>query len=216
MLFYTATFGLRPASSTDVASPRGLVQSRVLASPDGAVRIPLNVAPPIVDGPHALPQHIAFACTDVVALASAVGGEPEGWLLSDDRWRSVGDERRYIRAVRRSSVGAVLVAVRGDEIIGRLSVARDLQTSCAHVAGLGLMVAREHRRRGVGRALMDAAERWARSVGVTKLELHVFPHNEPAIKLYEEFGFEHEGLRRGHFRRGGQLVDAVLMAYRVD
>jgi RimJ/RimL family protein N-acetyltransferase len=44
----------------------------------------------------------------------------------------------------------------------------------------------------------------------------VFPHNEPAIKLYEQFGFEREGLRRGHFRRGGRLVDAVLMAYRVD
>jgi len=44
----------------------------------------------------------------------------------------------------------------------------------------------------------------------------VFPHNEPAIKLYEQFGFEREGLRRDHFRRGGRLVDAVLMAYRVD
>jgi len=46
--------------------------------------------------------------------------------------------------------------------------------------------------------------------------LHVFPHNEPAIKLYEQFGFEREGTRRNHFRRGGRLLDAVLMAYRVD
>ena len=28
-------------------------------------------------------------------------GEPEGWLLADSRWRSVADERRYIRALQR-------------------------------------------------------------------------------------------------------------------
>jgi putative acetyltransferase len=77
------------------------------------------------------------------------------------------------------------------------------------------MVSPSHRRRGIGRALLQAAADWARDAGVTKLELHVFPHNEPAIKLYERFGFEREGLRRHHFRRGGGLVDAVLMAYRV-
>jgi len=150
---------------------------------------------------------------ELVALASAVGGEPEGWLLTDDRWRSVGDERRYVRAVRRSTAGAVLVAVRGDEIIGRLSIARDPQEACAHVADVGLMVAREHRRRGVGRALLSAAERWARGVGVTKLELHVFPYNAAAIRLYEQAGYDREGLRRAHYRRpDGEFVDAILMA----
>ena len=51
--------------------------------------------------------------------------------------------------------------------------------------------------------------------GRDKLELHVFPHNEPAIALYEGFGFVKEGYRRGHYRRGGELIDAILMAYGV-
>jgi putative acetyltransferase len=51
---------------------------------------------------------------------------------------------------------------------------------------------------------------------VTKLELHVFPHNEAAIRLYESFGFEREGFRRRHYRRNGEYVDAVLMAYTVS
>ena len=50
-------------------------------------------------------------------------------------------------------------------------------------------------------------------VGVGKLELHVFPHNEPAIKLYEGFGFVREGYRKSHYRRGRGYVDAILMAY---
>jgi RimJ/RimL family protein N-acetyltransferase len=48
---------------------------------------------------------------------------------------------------------------------------------------------------------------------VRKLELHVFPWNEAAIKLYERFGFVQEGYRRKHYRRGEEYVDAILMAY---
>ncbi|MDQ1128525.1 bifunctional sugar phosphate isomerase/epimerase/4-hydroxyphenylpyruvate dioxygenase family protein [Microbacterium sp. SORGH_AS_0888] len=72
VLFYPAVFGLTPMSRTDVAGPRGLVQSRVLGTTDGAVRIPLNVAPPIVSErglAGAADQHVAFRCDDVVTLA---------------------------------------------------------------------------------------------------------------------------------------------------
>jgi RimJ/RimL family protein N-acetyltransferase len=100
-------------------------------------------------------------------------------------------------------------------VVGRLSVARDPHPASRHVADLGLMVATSARRRGVGWALLEQAVEWARPAGVHKLELHVFPHNEPAIRLYERFGFVREGLRRGHYRRGREYVDAILMAYEV-
>ena len=56
----------------------------------------------------------------------------------------------------------------------------------------------------------------ARASASRKLELHVFPHNEAAIALYERFGFVREGYRRNHYRRAGELIDAVLMAYEVE
>ncbi len=72
ILFFSSVLELPTASSTEVASPQGLVQSRVIQSPDGAIRIPLNVSPPILSGrPAAMPQHVAFACDDIVALARA-------------------------------------------------------------------------------------------------------------------------------------------------
>lgn len=151
-------------------------------------------------------------------LAEAVSAEPEAWLISaDGEWRSVGDERRYLKAVRRYPHAAVYVAerVRDGAIVGRLSLARDTHPASAHVADLGLMVASDFRRQGVGRALLEAAVDWARGAGVRKLELHVFPWNEPAIALYERFGFEREGFRKGHYRRADEYVDAVLMAFRV-
>lgn len=148
----------------------------------------------------------------LVRLAAAIGREEGGWLLTTDTWRGVADERRYLRSVRRHPDAAVFVAADGGELVGRLSVARDPHPASAHVADLGLMVAASHRRRGIGRAFLEQAAVWARSAGVTKLELHVFPWNEPAIALYEAFGFEREGLRKGHYLREGAPVDAILMA----
>lgn len=151
----------------------------------------------------------------LVALAEDVAAEPQGWLISDGGWRTAGEERRYLRAIRRYRDAAVFVAEVDDEIVGRLSVGRDPHPASRHVADLGLMVAAGFRRRGIGRSLLEQAVAWAREVGVRKLELHVFPHNEAAIALYENFGFRREGYRKAHYRRGRDFVDAILMAYDV-
>jgi L-phenylalanine/L-methionine N-acetyltransferase len=152
----------------------------------------------------------------LVDLAEAVGREDGGWLLSSDVWRTAIEERRYLKAVQRHADAAVFVAVDRDDVVGRLSVARDPHPSSRHVADLGLFVAAEHRRRGIGRSLLEQAVEWAHGAGVLKLELHVFPWNEPALRLYESFGFEREGYRKAHYRRGDELVDAILMAFAVS
>ena len=151
----------------------------------------------------------------LVELAGEVGSEDGAWLLTTEAWRSVADERRYLKAVRSHPDAAVFLVEDDGVVVGRLSLARDIHPASRHVADLGLMVAASHRRRGIGRALLEEAVRWARGAGVSKLELHVFPWNDPAIALYEAFGFEREGLRRGHYRRDGDPVDAILMAYHI-
>src|SRR5437868_7000836 len=77
----------------------------------------------------------------LVELGRAVGTEPEGWLISVDGWRSVADERRYLKAIRRYPHAAVFVAEDEGRIVGRLSLARDQHPASAHVADLGLRVA---------------------------------------------------------------------------
>jgi len=137
-------------------------------------------------------------------------------MLATDRWRSVAEERRYVKACRGHPDAAVLVAEEDGRVVARLSLARDPHPASRHVADLGLMVDERHRRRGLGTALLEEAVAWARAAGVTKLELHVFPWNVPALALYESFGFVREGYRRRHYARDGDLVDAILMAYFVD
>jgi RimJ/RimL family protein N-acetyltransferase len=151
----------------------------------------------------------------LVDLAESVGREDGRWILGTGPWRSVSDERRYLRTIHRHPDAAVFVAedVGAGAIVGRLSLARDPHPASRHVADVGLMVAESHRRQGVGTMLLDRAVVWARDSDIRKLELHVFPWNEPALGLYESFGFVREGYRKRHYDRGGELVDAVLMAY---
>jgi RimJ/RimL family protein N-acetyltransferase len=149
----------------------------------------------------------------LVELAESVGREDGRWILGTGPWRSVSDERRYLRTIQGYPDAAVFVAEDGSHIVGRLSLSRDPHPASRHVADLGLMVAASHRRQGVGTMLLRQAVSWAREARVRKLELHVFPWNEPALALYESFGFEREGYRKRRYERGGELVDAVLMAY---
>jgi 4-hydroxyphenylpyruvate dioxygenase len=71
-LFYGGLLSLDQAASTEVSSPTGLVQSRVMSSRTRTIRLVINVAP---DGGSAgpgsggLPQHIAFGCNDVALVA---------------------------------------------------------------------------------------------------------------------------------------------------
>jgi 4-hydroxyphenylpyruvate dioxygenase len=69
VLFFSSVLSLRTESSQNVAAPTGLVRSQVVRSRDGRVRLALNVAPPAYDDPRGLPQHVAFATDDVVAVA---------------------------------------------------------------------------------------------------------------------------------------------------
>jgi hypothetical protein len=53
-----------------------------------------------------------------------VGAEP-GWLIADDSWRGVADERRYLEGDPQASTRRGVRGRGGQEIVGRLSVARD-------------------------------------------------------------------------------------------
>lgn len=57
-----------------------------------------------------------------------------------------------------------------------------------------LYVIPEHRRRGLGTALMKYVENWARKRGDRQIALQVFQSNQPAINLYSQLGYETQSL----------------------
>ncbi|MBW4609806.1 MAG: GNAT family N-acetyltransferase [Hassallia sp. WJT32-NPBG1] len=55
-------------------------------------------------------------------------------------------------------------------------------------------VVSEHRRRGIGKALMQYVESWAIARGDRQIGLQVFKSNQPALNLYNQLGYETQSL----------------------
>jgi [ribosomal protein S18]-alanine N-acetyltransferase len=108
-------------------------------------------------------------------------------------WSEVANGHRY------------LVALDGDEVIGYGGVA--VVPPEAWIQNLG--VRRDRQRAGVGRALLAEllAEAARHRAKATLLEVAV--DNGPAQRLYEQYGFEIVGVRRGYYQPSN--TDALVM-----
>jgi ribosomal protein S18 acetylase RimI-like enzyme len=85
----------------------------------------------------------------------------------------------------------VLVAEEAAERVGfvHLHAATDFHTGERHGHVSDIVVAPEAEGRGVGAALMAAAEDWGRAHGFRFLSLHVFDDNRRARALYQRLGY---------------------------
>lgn len=100
-----------------------------------------------------------------------------------------------------------LVAERGDAIVGLATIhLRYTMNHHAPIAQLTLLVVDEkHRSVGVGRALVRAAEAWARERGSERLVVTTALHRDVAHAFYERLGYVHTGRRYARdFSAGGR------------
>lgn len=148
-------------------------------------------------------------------------------VLAEGRWfattpreytASVQQVRGVVASLLRQPNGFLLVA-RADvaEVVGVVAVHGEGLTRMVHLGRLEMMVARDWRGRGIGKALLHhAIERAERNAVLRKLSLAVFEDNLAALSLYERAGFVHEGRRPGEYRLedGTERAD-LLLARRV-
>jgi ribosomal protein S18 acetylase RimI-like enzyme len=73
-----------------------------------------------------------------------------------------------------------------------------------------LRVHLDHRRRGIGSKLLQAALEFCRDRGILKVTLDTFIEREPALRLFEKFHFRHERTRES---QGKQLMFFYLDLY---
>ena len=88
-------------------------------------------------------------------------------------------------------LAASFIAWLGDEPVGLINTFEAYSTFKARplVNVHDVAVAPGHRGRGVGQALLAAAEAHARERGACKLTLEVLTGNQRALRSYEQFGF---------------------------
>jgi ribosomal-protein-alanine N-acetyltransferase len=142
------------------------------------------------------------ACLDLFEAVASEGP----WLAAEapiDR-RTVAEGWR---ALLSTGEGTVLLAEDGGEPVGLAAMAGRESPE------LGMLVRADHRRKGIGHALVSACVEWARSRGAAEVILHVFPHNPAALSLYRKHGFEERAfVPHAYRRRNGERWDAIRMA----
>jgi GNAT superfamily N-acetyltransferase len=92
--------------------------------------------------------------------------------------------------------GVVLVVADADGIAGVISVKPSAHFTGERDGYIGeLVVADRAARRGIGRALIAAADAWARDHGLRNLTLHTGAFNTGARAFYADLGFAEEEVR---------------------
>jgi RimJ/RimL family protein N-acetyltransferase len=129
----------------------------------------------------------------------------------------VESEEAFIKAHLDKPRQLLLVAEVKGRIIGAVNVDNTGHDKRAHVGEMGIGVAKEYQRMGVGRRLMTAMMRWVEEHDdLWLLYLQVASVNEKAIQLYRSFGFQECGrLPDGIEFRPNEFADIVTMYKKV-
>lgn len=116
--------------------------------------------------------------------------------LQPEMFRPAGEDGGFIRSVLESERDDLLLAREDGRVLG-LALVQDKDTppysafiQRRYTYLMDLVVAPEHRGRGIGRALLGAVKDWAESRDAEFIELGVLAQNEDAIRLYESLGFK--------------------------
>jgi ribosomal-protein-alanine N-acetyltransferase len=100
-----------------------------------------------------------------------------------------------------------LVALSGARLTGFAAASWLRHEAAAEVEGL--MVERDHRRQGIGTALIGACMAWAAGIGASAMRLEVRASNLAALALYRRLGFTTAGVRRAYY--SAPVEDALLL-----
>ena len=100
--------------------------------------------------------------------------------------RPWNDPHADLALALRGPSSTVLAALDGERLAGTAMVGHDGHRGWVYY----LAVARDARRRGVGRALMGAAEAWLREREIPALNLMVRSDNAEALGFYDRLGYE--------------------------
>jgi len=112
--------------------------------------------------------------------------------------------RRSLRAFIRAAHRPLIVAKFGERLAGYALIALRRGGRSARLYSLAVDSA--HGRRGVGRALLQACERYARAHDRIAVRLEVRYDNASAIALYEKMGYRQFGQYEGYYTDGAAAL----------
>lgn len=133
-------------------------------------------------------------------------------LEPDERTANVQQQRDAFNSLLAAGNRMVFVAEDDGNLVGYLGAYGGEFRRNKHKAYIVVGILRQHAGKGVGTSLFTHMEKWAREIGVRRLELTVMVHNEAGLALYKKAGFTIEGTARDSMLVDGKYVDEYYMA----
>lgn len=105
-------------------------------------------------------------------------------------------EKEHLLALMKNEETAIFVAEIDGRPAGYLNIlvteAKDIPVMVPRRYAVvdQITVDARYRRLGIGRALMEQAERWALEIGAASVELNVYEFNQEAIEFYRALGYK--------------------------
>lgn len=104
--------------------------------------------------------------------------------------------RKRIAAWNAKGLGQIFVAIIDGHVQGFVQVVRNSSCNLQHRAEISLAVSAEYTNQDIDFSLLEAAQKWATTHKISRLELSLLETNNCAIERYKKFGFSIEGIRR--------------------
>ncbi len=104
----------------------------------------------------------------------------------------------------------LFIAIAGEAVVGISNFAIPAHHQYSHTCSLGISVAKDFRRHGVGSDLISSGESWSRSRGVRRISFDMIDGN-PALNFYQHLGYEVEGRKRDAIKVGNEFRDLLLL-----
>jgi phosphinothricin acetyltransferase len=130
----------------------------------------------------------------------------------ETRPRTVDDVRGWFKVAY-----PIVVVVDNGGVIAFASMSLYSTRECySGIAHFAVYVARDRRRRGVGRLAMQALLQEAQRCGFWKLVSRIFVENTASRALMRDLGFREVGVYRKHGKLDGQWRDVVIVEYVIE
>lgn len=157
-----------------------------------------------------------------LALNRALDRETAFMMQEPDERTTTADGQRAIIQRIMSQPNSTIFVVEddtlppGETLVGYLAAMGGQYRRNRHSAHIIIGVRQSHAGQGLGTRLFEHLDRWAREVGLHRLDLTVMAHNAAGVALYRKMGFEEEGVRRHSLRVDGVWVDELYMVRLLD
>ena len=146
-------------------------------------------------------------------LIKEVEAESNYMLMEAGERKTTPDQQgKQIIQIHQQKNSTIFVAENDGDLVGYLFAIGGNTKRTQHSTYIVIGILERYRGKGIGTALFQQLEEWAKKSRISRLELTVVTKNEAGVALYRKSGFEIDGTKRNSLMIDGTFYDEYYMS----